>query len=512
MSEEDIRVVELFAGVGGFRLGLEGPPSEEWATEFLEFKETGFNIVWSNQWEPGSKSQWASKIYSERFGNVGHSNEDIHDVAFNEEELIDSIRNQIPEFDLLVGGFPCQDYSVARTVSGELGIRGEKGKLWIPIRNIIRHHRPRPKVILLENVPRLLNPPASSRGLNFAIIITDLIRLGYEVEWRVINAADYGMPQQRSRVFILAYRTPGSSSKITSVNGPEKFQITFQKTRKNMEKWFFRTNNEPWDVDKHSPFSQFFLMNGTLDKSPQILGDLKSYSSKKSRFGKAGYAYLHRYGGRNPKPQEIRFWTVNGEPNYEGRRMRVLDILETNFDEKYQLDSSRIDEWNYAKGNKNEFRIRKQDRENVDPEVLAAYDLCMSAPFSKRSGLWTQHRHKFLALLGENKFYKYDEGTMGLDDVNDPSRTIVTAEIGTTPSRMRHIFEDSPGRYRRLSPVETERLNMFPDNWTKIEDTKGREIPDSRRGFMMGNALVVGIISRLRDPIRNLIRKRSDVD
>ena len=178
---------------------------------------------------------------------------------------------------------------------------------------------------------------------------------------------------------------------------------------------------------------------------------------------------------KNPKPQEIRFWTVNGDPNYKGRRMRVLDVLETNFDEKYELDSSRIDEWIYAKGNKNEFRIRKPDRENVDPEVLAVYDLCMSAPFSERSGLWTQHRHKFLALLGENKFYKYDEGTMGLDDVNDPSRTIVTAEIGTTPSRMRHIFEDSPGRYRRLSPVETERLNMFPDNWTKIEDIKGRK-------------------------------------
>ena len=191
MGSGGIRVAELFAGVGGFRLGLEGYPDSD--------EDTGFKVVFSNQWEPpGTGRQWASKIYEMHFGKEGHTNEDIHDIAFNEGQMAETIRKRIPEHDLLVGGFPCQDYSVARTISGELGIKGEKGKLWVPIRNIIRDKRPRPKVVLLENVPRLLNSPANARGLNFAIILNDLIKLGYEVEWRVINAADYGMPQQRS--------------------------------------------------------------------------------------------------------------------------------------------------------------------------------------------------------------------------------------------------------------------------------------------------------------------------
>ena len=85
------------------------------------------------------------------------------------------------------------------------------------------------------------------------------------------------------------------------------------------------------------------------------------------------------------------------------------------------------------------------------------------------------------------------------------SRTVVTDEIGRTPSRMRHIIEYEEGRYRRLSPEETERLNGFPAGWTDIEGIK-----PSRRGFLMGNALVVGIIERLREPLKRLINSRSE--
>ncbi|SVC09095.1 uncharacterized protein METZ01_LOCUS261949, partial [marine metagenome] len=227
----DIRVAEMFAGVGGFRGGLEGWPDSD--------EDTGFKVVWSNQWEPseitkkGDGQQWASRIYEERFGSKGHTGNSIHDFT----HPIDGVA-EIANHDLLVGGFPCQDYSVARTLSGELGIKGEKGKLWVDIARIIRHKRPRPKVVLLENVPRLLNSPANARGLNFAIILNDLIAMGYEVEWRVINAADYGMPQQRSRVFILAYRTPGPTrnDRQAKINGPDKFGLR-KKTRGPMSKW-----------------------------------------------------------------------------------------------------------------------------------------------------------------------------------------------------------------------------------------------------------------------------------
>ena len=139
MGEDSLHIGEMFAGVGGFRLGLEGPPSKDWETEFLKFEETGFKVVWSNQWEPGSSKQWASTIYTERFGLEGHDGGDLHNFTKSVEAT-----HQISQLDLLVGGFPCQDYSVARTVSGELGIQGEKGKLWQPIWQIISRSHPRP--------------------------------------------------------------------------------------------------------------------------------------------------------------------------------------------------------------------------------------------------------------------------------------------------------------------------------------------------------------------------------
>jgi DNA (cytosine-5)-methyltransferase 1 len=492
---EKITVAELFAGVGGFRLGLEGNPNLE--------EDTGFKVVFSNQWEPpGNNRQWASEIYQMHFGNEGHNNQDIHDIACHQGELAGTINKRIDNHDLLVGGFPCQDYSVARTISGELGIKGEKGKLWVPIRNIIRHKRPRPKVILLENVPRLLNSPAKARGLNFAIILNDLISMGYEVEWRVINAAEYGMPQQRRRVFILAYRTP-NSGQLKSINGPEKYG-SIRKTMGPMSKWLLgKSTSKDASEWKEGPFSEAFPLTGEMRGKPELISqNLETYSSKSSPFGNAGYAWKKAMMPSNSRKPV--YWSIkNINTEYDGKRMVLGDVIEKTFSKKYEVDTTRIDEWEYAKGSKKEFRIRKKDRGNVNSDLLELYDRCMSAPFKERAGLWTDYRSKFIEAIGNDKFYHYDEGAMVFDLKEKASRTVVTAEIGTSPSRMRHIFFDSPEKLRRLSPIETERLNMFPDNWTMLDDIK-----DSRRGFLMGNALVVGVIERLREPLRKLIAER----
>jgi DNA (cytosine-5)-methyltransferase 1 len=488
MSADAVRVAELFAGVGGFRRGLEGED---------------FEFVWSNQYEPGEKAQWASRIYVKHFGEEGHSNDNIHDFTFPIDGIAD-----IPDHDLLVGGFPCQDYSVARTISGELGIKGEKGKLWVDIARIIRWKRPRPKVVLLENVPRLLNSPANARGLNFAIILNDLIGMGYEVEWRVINAADYGMPQQRSRVFILAYRTPGLSrtDRQSKINGPLNFGAR-KKIRGPMSKWMLGKSTSKaasnWEV---GPFAEAFECNGELDKKPEELPPFDHpFNTKSSRFGNAGYAWK----SNAERPRKNMMWTTKVKADYDGER-RTLgdpDILVKDHDPKYEIDPERLDEWRYAKSTKNEFRLRKRDRENADSELLERYDECMSAPFGERRTMWMDEewRTRFKAAVGEDSFYHYDEGSMGFDELDSPSRTMVTAEIGSTPSRMRHIIEYEEGKYRRLMPIEAERLNMFPDNWTNIPG-----INDSRRGFLMGNALVVGVIERLRKPLLGILEREDD--
>jgi DNA-cytosine methyltransferase len=193
-NTQKIRVVELFAGVGGFRVGLEACSPH-------------FETVWASQWEPGQAGQWAYKCYCQRFGEKANcSNEDIASVI-----------NDVPEHDLLVGGFPCQDYSVAHT--GAQGIEGKKGVLWWSIDKIIKLRNP--KFVLLENVDRLLKSPAKQRGRDFGIILRCLNDEGYCVEWRVINAADYGNAQRRRRVFIFATRRDtyhfGFNTKVTAI-------------------------------------------------------------------------------------------------------------------------------------------------------------------------------------------------------------------------------------------------------------------------------------------------------
>ncbi len=158
-----IRTVELFAGVGGSRLGLETASDR-------------FHIVWANQWEPSMQDQYAFDRYVAHYGES--KNHVCKDIALAKAD--------IPDHDLLVGGFPCQDHSIAK--KGSAGIEGPKGVLWWQIDDIVREKRP--KYILLENVDRSIRSPAKQRGRDFSIILRCLYGKGYAVEWRVINAAD----------------------------------------------------------------------------------------------------------------------------------------------------------------------------------------------------------------------------------------------------------------------------------------------------------------------------------
>ena len=202
LNPEDgtLRVVELFAGVGGFRLGLEGWDGKSASSGYQKPLRDGddqYRVVWSNQWEPSTKRQHANEVYEARWGAEHHCGDDISSVP----------TEAIPDHDMLVGGFPCQDYSVATTLRNSKGLRGRKGVLWWQIERILREKGDKaPRYLFLENVDRLLQSPAAQRGRDFAIMLASLSDLGYAVEWRVVNAADYGMPQKRKRVFFLGYK------------------------------------------------------------------------------------------------------------------------------------------------------------------------------------------------------------------------------------------------------------------------------------------------------------------
>lgn len=396
----DIRVIELFAGVGGFRIGLER------ASEI-------FKVVWSNQWEPCTKRQDASSIYCQRFGFSGHSNEDINTVDAAD----------IPAGDMLVGGFPCQDYSVATTLKNSGGIEGKKGVLWWQIHRILSNQIAPPKYLMLENVDRLLGSPASQRGRDFAIILASLSNLGYIVEWRVVNAAEYGMPQRRKRTYIFAFKT---NSDIAQ-------------TFTNADDWIYRdgimANAFKVKIDDSKPTC--FTINGSLSEISETFNNGKSQTPFKNS-GVMINRVVH---------------TVATTPDYSGPYVTLGDILLPDADvpEEFFIPDGDISKWKYAKGGKSEKRVNK----------TTGYE------------------------------YNYSEGAMSFPDSTEkPSRTIITGEGGSSPSRFKHVILTNNGRYRRLTPIELERLNMFPDNHTEGSS-------NMRRAFLMGNALVTGIVERL---------------
>ena len=397
-----IRVVELFAGVGGFRIGLEGASD-------------AYETIWNNQWEPSTKHQDASLVYQARFGSKGHSNKDINTVPTTD----------IPDHDLLVGGFPCQDYSVAATLSKSGGIEGKKGVLWWQIYRILNEKGDkRPNYIFLENVDRLINSPATQRGRDFAIILASLADLGYIVEWRIINAADYGMPQRRRRTYIVGYQKNSVVAK----------QID------DADNWLLYDGvmSKAFPFVKKEATDSRFVINGTIQEVSAGFNKGKSTSP----FGNAGIMI------------DRKVISVDAEAVYDGTRQTLgSNIVDEDFiPEDYFISDTELPKWQYEKGAKKINRVSKEGYE-----------------------------------------YVFSEGGMAFPDPLDkPSRTMITGEGGSAPSRFKHVVQTKSGRYRRLIPIELERLNMFPDNHTYHP-----EVTDGRRAFLMGNALVCGIVEQI---------------
>ena len=401
-QKKHIRVVELFAGVGGFRIGLEGASD-------------AYETIWNNQWEPSTQHQDASMVYKARFGTKGHSNKDINLVPTSE----------IPDHDLLVGGFPCQDYSVAATLSRSGGLEGKKGVLWWQIYRILQEKGDkRPQYIFFENVDRLLNSPAIQRGRDFAIILASLADLGYVVEWRIINAADYGMPQRRRRTYIVGYmKNSVVAQKVEQLADWVEFDGVMAKA------FEFRP--------KAGTISEF-----DIEGSIKEVSDGFNKGKKESPFGNSGMM------------MDRHVYSVDADPVYDGPRQTLGGNLvdESFVPEEFFISEEELPKWEYEKGAKKIERVSK-----------------------------------------EGFKYIFSEGGMAFPDYLDqPSRTIITGEGGTAPSRFKHVVKTKSGRYRRLLPIELERMNMFPDNHTLHP-----EVSDGRRAFLMGNALVCGIIEQI---------------
>ena len=421
----DKTVVELFAGVGGFRCGLnhvkltnDGKANEE---------EGNWEFIWANQWEPSTKSQAAYDCYVERFGNSDGINDDIdgRDIALVDKD------NDIPNHTLLVGGFPCQDYSVARSLSNEKGIEGKKGVLWWQICKVLEAKHP--PFVLLENVDRLLRSPSTQRGRDFGIMLRTFYEKGYAVEWRVINAAEYGFPQKRRRVFIFAYHQNTryfSAMKEYSAN-----DIIFEE---GLFANAFPIKHDSFD-DRESDISDE-AYEGLFEVSEKF--DLHFFNSGCMVEGKIN--------------------TYKVKPDYNGEIKTLGELLEDEYDEKYIIPDTKLKKW---------------------------WDL--------------KYKKKVTRFKPNGEEYCYSEGSVAFPDKLDaPARTMLTSE--STINRSSHIIgvDEENDIYRTLTPVEAERIQMFPDNWTKIDNSS---MTERRRYFMMGNALVVGVVEKLGEFLENIV-------
>ena len=410
-------VIELFAGVGGFRVGLNDIKNFDKNGKAIENRDWDF--VWANQWEPATKTQHAFDCYVKRFGAAHASNKDISTVNKFQD---------IPKHTLLVGGFPCQDYSVARTLSGEKGIEGKKGVLFWQIAEILGAKMT--PFVLLENVDRLLKSPSKQRGRDFGIMLRTFSDLGYNIEWRIVNAAEYGAAQRRRRVFIFGWK---------------------QNTKHNNE----ITQYTPQQIlEKEGLFASQFPIKTFENPEKEIHNiDLLKYEDTvemtdhfKAEFANSGVML-------NGTVYTAKSTSVK-EP-----AITIRQIRESEKDlSKYILTSAQEEKFQFLRGSKKIERIRPN-----------------------------------------GEIYYYSEGAMAYPDNLDlPGRTMLTSEKSI--NRSTHVIEDElTGKNRFLTPIEAERLQSFPDDWTNTG------MPENRRYFMMGNALVTKMINRLENKLSEII-------
>ena len=426
-------ICELFAGVGGFRLGFDKLGS-------------GWETKWFSQWEPGKSKQWAHDCYVYHYGDspdlMGeyHTGEDI--------SLMD--KNNIPDHNLLVGGFPCQDYSVAHSLSSAKGIEGKKGVLWWQIRDILITKRP--PFVMLENVDRLLKSPASQRGRDFGIILTSFAQLGYRAEWRVVNAADYGAAQRRRRTFIFAYKN--GTKYAEAMDGLDAFEI--------LSKEGFMAKSFPISscgtlISTEVLYSDVSTMDRAilLEEGSEASDNDLLEMTKKFQFGFLTAGYM----------KDGNVFTANVTP-IEMDPVLMSEIVQKGVSETYYISQEDMASWTYMKGAKKIPRVSASGHE-----------------------------------------YVFSEGPIAFPDPLDrPARTMLTSE--GTKNRSTHVIADpATGRLRLLTPVETERIQGFDDEWTKISLIEGKEtpMPDRMRRFCMGNALVVSMITRMGKVLDGII-------
>ena len=391
-----MKYIELFCGIGGFRYGLEqastnSKPNNNNNNEEqfrLDKRDSSFKCVWANDID-----KYACQVYRYRFGTGELYEGDIRTVD----------AATIPDHDLIVGGFPCQSFSIAGKRGG---FEDTRGTLFFEICRIARAKRT--KYLFLENVKGLLN---HNQGKTFETIIRTLDELGYDCEWQVLNSKFHGVPQNRERVFIIGH-----------LRGERRFQVF--------------------------PIGE---TNGTYNESYE----------RGSEEAPTGYCVQSEYRYPQSTSRDTRVNTTFNE--------NTVSIVEDFYPD----------------------RIRTFE----DSPTLRG----------DRQGL--KLIHNVYGGFGETEPRVFEDISPTIRTPKGGGHLPMVANTVRTGSKGSPIDSKQcwdtyriNGTIRRLTPVECERLQGFPDNWTKYGiDKNGKEvlISDSQRYKMCGNAVTTNVITEI---------------
>ena len=433
-----LKVFSMFDGVGGFIVGLDEANRK--------LNKNFFQVTDTNQFEPSRKAQDAFEVGVYNYPKINHSNEDIMQVS---SEYFDEMKAN--GVNMIVGGFPCQDYSVARSKKHEMGIEGKKGVLFWEIIRAVNHIKP--EYLILENVDRLLKSPSKQRGRDFAIMLGAFNQLGYTVEWRVINAADYGAPQRRRRVFFFIYKNDSAFAKKHGIKdlSPESFEAY---------------------IYKKGLFAKQFPVENSANKN-------RIYTDKLSELDAHSEEYI-----------------VDISNNFTGKVWNTGLMKDGVY---YTIDTTPVFEKAMTLGEV----VQKAKEYYVEEHGEEAYQ-----EYIQKYVIQDEDKiKKFQYLRGPKKIertteegftYIFSEGGMSeTDDLSLPGRTMLTSEGSV--NRSTHFIKES-NQFRLLTPNEAELLQCFPCDWTKykkLSDGTVSEVNDRMRYFFMGNALVTSIVERI---------------
>ena len=433
-----LKVFSMFDGVGGFIVGLDEANKK--------LNKNFFQVTDTNQFEPSRKAQDAFEVGVYNYPKINHSNEDIMQVS---SEYFDEMKAN--GVNMIVGGFPCQDYSVARSKKHEMGIEGKKGVLFWEIIRAVNHIKS--EYLILENVDRLLKSPSKQRGRDFAIMLGAFNQLGYTVEWRVINAADYGAPQRRRRVFFFIYKNDSAFAKKHGIKdlSPESFESY---------------------IYKKGLFATQFPVENSANKN-------RVYTEKLSELDAHSEEYIvdisNNFTGKVWNTGLMKdgiYYTIDTTPVFE-KAMTLGEVVQK------------------AK----EYYVEKHGEEAYQ-EYIQNYVIQDEDKIKKFQYL--RGPKKIERTTEDGYTYIFSEGGMSeTDDLSLPGRTMLTSEGSV--NRSTHFLKEG-NQFRLLTPNEAELLQCFPCDWTKnkkLSDGTVSEVNDRMRYFFMGNALVTSIVERI---------------